>query len=87
MAFRTFAAAAALADPGQQEALLRSRVAAYFEHATAVADRELDLTGLPLQPASPMLGVDCRALFKEVQKNPGAKVILYFCAVAWQESV
>ena len=57
-------------------------MAAYFEQATAAADCELDLTDLPLQPASPMLGVDCRVLFKEVQKNPGAKVTLQLCAVA-----
>jgi len=72
-AFRTFDAVRKLETGQLQEAALRASIRAYFEGEVAeggavVAEAE-DLQGLPLRPAEPMLGADCRALLLQIEKS------------------
>jgi hypothetical protein len=79
-AFRTFDAVRKLETGQLQEVALRSSIRSYFEEQ--VTDGEAcdveDLEGLPLRPAQPMLGADCRALLLHIEKS-GQVTILPGC--------
>ena len=77
-AFRAFDAARRLETGQLQEAALRRTISTYFEtEVEAGRDEEAeDLQGLPLRPAEPMLGADCRALLLQIEKSGQ---VHYYC--------
>lgn len=76
-AFRAFDSVRNLAESKDQEAALRQKIQGYFsqepvhmEKVEGEAEECEDLQGLPLRPAEPLLGADCRALLAQLQKSP-----------------
>ena len=70
-AFRAFDAARKLGTGQLQEAALRRTINSYFEEEVGAEGEggAEDLQGLPLRPAEPMLGADCRALLLQIEKS------------------
>ena len=75
-AFRAFHSVRQLEDSKAQEAALRQQIQDYFHQQPVSSETEgegqdkEDLQGLPLRPAEPLLGADCRALVAQLQKSP-----------------
>lgn len=67
-----------LRTPEEQNSVLRSSVRRYFDAQAAEVQSSVDseganedLSGLPLKPAQPILGADCRALLLQLEKQSG----------------